>query len=223
VSKDEGAKRAAIPELTTRRLSVYLRCLQDLEEAGVETVSSREMAEQFHLNSAQFRKDLAYFGEFGVRGLGYRVADLKSHLVRILGLDRQIRLAILGAGKLGLALADYGGFNSANFQIVALFDTDPAKVGQATSRGIPIRPLDRLAETVAAQGVEIAVLAVPSAVAQAVLDQAAAAGIPAVLNFVPAPLKAPEGVRMNTVDLKVQMEALVFHLTREVAGDSPGL
>lgn len=215
MKKDESEKRTAIPELTTRRLSVYLRCLQALEEAEVETISSREMAEQFHLNSAQFRKDLAYFGEFGVRGLGYKVVDLKDHLVRILGLDRQIRMVILGAGKLGLALADYGGFNSESFQIVALFDTDPAKIGHTTPRGVPIHALQELADVVAGQGVEIAVLAVPSAVAQEVLDQAAAAGIQAVLNFVPASLRAPEGVRMNSVDLKVQMEALVFHLPRE--------
>ena len=123
-----------VSELTTNRLSVYLRCLNALEEAGVRAISSQALAEQFHLNAAQIRKDLAYFGEFGVRGVGYYVRDLKRHLRQILGLDRNLRVAIIGAGNLGLALADYPGFRQEGFEIVALFDTLSAKVGQQ-SRG----------------------------------------------------------------------------------------
>ena len=110
-------------ELTTNRLSVYLRCLNALDDAGVRTISSQALAEQFRLNAAQIRKDLAYFGEFGVRGVGYYVRDLKRHLRQILGLDRKLRVAIIGAGNLGLALADYPGFRQEGFEICALFDT----------------------------------------------------------------------------------------------------
>ena len=112
-----------VSELTTNRLSVYLRCLNTLDAAGVRTISSQALAEQFHLNAAQIRKDLAYFGEFGVRGIGYYVKELRRHLRQILGLDRGVRLAIIGAGNLGLALADYPGFREDGFEIVALFDT----------------------------------------------------------------------------------------------------
>ena len=215
MKKSSRDQPAAIPDLTTRRLSIYLRCLQMLETAGVETVSSREMAEQFQLNSAQFRKDLAYFGEFGVRGLGYRVSDLKRDLIRILGLDRDIRMIILGAGNLGTALAGYGGFNTSSFQVVALFDADPAKVGTEIRPGLAIYAVSEMVDFVSRHDVDIAVLAVPAGVAQQVLDQVAAAGIQAVLNFVPARLKVPKGVRIQTVDLKVQVEGLVFHLPRE--------
>src|SRR5690349_5747954 len=120
--------REAVSELTTGRLSVYLRCLAHLESQGQETVSSAELAERFHLNSAQIRKDLAYFGEFGTRGVGYNVSQLKEHLVRELGIDRSRKVVIAGAGNLGMALADYRGFNDNGFQIAALIDVDPSKV-----------------------------------------------------------------------------------------------
>jgi redox-sensing transcriptional repressor len=220
LKKDPNSRRSDISELTTRRLSVYLRCVQILEAAGVETVSSKELAEQFHLNSAQFRKDLAYFGEFGVRGIGYRVAALRRHLVEILGLDRKIRLVIMGAGNLGMALADYAGFNAGGFEVVALFDSDSHKIGQASRGGVQIRDVRDLVPFMNSSPVDIAVLAVPARVAQAVLDQVSEAGIHAVLNFVPARLKVPPGVRVNTVDLKVQVETLVFHLARQEREDT---
>src|ERR1700745_2885426 len=133
-----------ISELTTIRLSVYLRCLNQLEEAEVRTISSQSLAEQFHLNAAQIRKDLAYFGEFGVRGVGYYVRDLKRHLRQILGLDRKLRVAIIGAGNLGLALADYPGFRQEGFEIVALFDNLRDKVGQQSRGGVPIHDIHDL-------------------------------------------------------------------------------
>ena len=123
-----------VSELTTNRLSVYLRCLNTLDADGVKTVSSQALAHQFHLNAAQIRKDLAYFGEFGVRGVGYYVKDLKQHLRQILGLDRRLKVAIFGAGNLGLALADYPGFQQEGFQIAALFDTLPARSGRNRAR-----------------------------------------------------------------------------------------
>ena len=133
-----------VSELTTNRLSVYLRCLNALEAAGVKTVSSQALAHQFHLNAAQIRKDLAYFGEFGVRGVGYYVKDLKQHLRQILGLERKLKVAILGAGNLGLALADYPGFRQEGFQILALFDTLSNKVGQRSRMGVPIFDIKEL-------------------------------------------------------------------------------
>ena len=201
-----------ISELTTRRLAVYLRCLGVLQAAGVESVSSKEMAEQFHLNSAQFRKDLAYFGEFGVRGVGYRVGDLKTHLVEILGLDREVRLAIIGAGNLGLALADYGGFNQESFRVVGLFDSDPNKIGTTSRHGITVQSVSGLCDVATREGIDIAVLAVPATAGQQVLDQVAKAGIHGVLNFVPVRLKVPPSIKLKTVDLKVQVESLVYHL-----------
>jgi redox-sensing transcriptional repressor len=220
LKKGPQTRNGEISELTTRRLSIYLRCLQMLEATGVETISSKDLAEQFHLNSAQFRKDLAYFGEFGVRGIGYRVADLRRQLVEILGLDRKIRMAIIGAGNLGMALADYAGFNSENFQVVALFDSDSRKVGQTSRGGVEIRDVRDLVAFINGNTVDIAVLAVPARVAQAVLDQVTGAGIQAVLNFVPARLTVPPHVRLNTVDLKVQVETLVFHLARQERQDN---
>src|SRR6478609_10169835 len=125
-----------VSELTTNRLSVYLRCLNELDTAGVQTISSQALAEQFQLNAAQIRKDLAYFGEFGVRGIGYYVKELRRHLQQILGLDRGVRVAIIGAGNLGLALADYGGFREDGFETVALFDTLKDKIGRRSRGGV---------------------------------------------------------------------------------------
>src|SRR6267143_7246799 len=123
-------KKEKISELTTNRLSVYLRCVNELASAGIETVSSQELAEQFNLNSAQIRKDLGYFGEFGVRGTGYYIDDLRTHLTKILGLDRPHRVGIVGAGRLGTALANYNGLEKSSFAVAALFDNDPEKIGK---------------------------------------------------------------------------------------------
>ena len=144
-NKGAVRRRAAPPtpvsELTTNRLSVYLRCLNALDAAGVRTISSQALAEQFHLNAAQIRKDLAYFGEFGVRGVGYYVKELRRHLRQILGLDKAVRVAIMGAGNLGLALADYPGFREEGFEIAALFDTMRDKIGQRSRSGVAIHDI----------------------------------------------------------------------------------
>ncbi len=205
---------AAISDLTAQRLSIYLRCLDDLLRAGVRTVSSQSLADRFQLNSAQIRKDLACFGEFGIRGVGYVVADLKENLARILGLTRNRNVAILGAGNLGMALADYGGFNREGFRIVALFDKDRRKIGRMSRGGVPILDVRRLAEVVRRERVSIAVLAVPAEAAQPLFDRAARAGIKAVLNFAPTRLKGRSGVTLKVVDLKIQLENLAFHLAR---------
>jgi redox-sensing transcriptional repressor len=201
-----------VSELTTNRLSVYLRCLTELEAAGTRTISSQMLAEQFHLNAAQIRKDLAYFGEFGVRGVGYYVRDLKRHLRQILGLDRQLRVVILGAGNLGLALADYPGFRQEGFEIAALFDNVREKVGHESRSGVPIYDISELRKFARRDGVSIAVLAVPASSAQKVVDYAVASGIKAILSFSPGTLQVPDEVKVKSVDLTVSLESLSFFL-----------
>jgi redox-sensing transcriptional repressor len=203
-----------VSELTTNRLSVYLRCLNSLDDAGVRTISSQALAEQFRLNAAQIRKDLAYFGEFGVRGVGYYVRDLTRHLRQILGLDRKLRVAIIGAGNLGLALADYPGFRQEGFEISALFDTLASKVGQQSRSGVTIFDIRDLKKITRRDGISIAVIAVPAAAAQAVVDLVVGAGIKAVLNFSPDTLQVPPDVKLKSVDLTVSLESLSFFLAQ---------
>ena len=221
VARTPKAKQSLdqVSELTTNRLSVYLRCLNLLEDAGVRTISSQSLAEQFHLNAAQIRKDLAYFGEFGVRGVGYYVRDLKRHLRQILGLDRKLRVAIIGAGNLGLALADYPGFRLEGFEISALFDNLSAKVGQQSRGGVPIRDIRELKKLVHRDAISIAVIAVPAESAQRVVDLVVASGIKAVLNFSPGTLQVPVGVKLKSVDLTVSLESLSFYLARGENGE----
>ena len=207
-----------ISELTTNRLSVYLRCLNELEGAGVRTISSQVLAEQYHLNAAQIRKDLAYFGEFGVRGVGYYVRDLKRHLRQILGLDQKLRVAIMGAGNLGLALADYPGFRMEGFEIAALFDNRNEKVGQQSRGGVPIYDIGDLKKIARRDAVRIAVIAVPAGAAQNVLNLVVASGIKAILNFSPGALEVPPEVKLKSVDLTVSLESLSFFLAQ---GDTP--
>ena len=207
-----------VSELTTNRLSVYLRCLTTLEATGIRSVSSQALAEQFHLNAAQIRKDLAHFGEFGVRGVGYYVKDLRRHLRQILGLDRRVRVAIMGAGNLGLALADYAGFRGEGFEITALFDTVREKVGQRSRSGVPIHDARDFKRVARREGIAIAVIAVPSASAQAVVNSVVAAGMRAILNFSPGALNVPPDVKLKSVDLTVSLESLSFFLAQNEAG-----
>jgi redox-sensing transcriptional repressor len=212
-------KSEKISELTTNRLSVYLRCLNTLAAAGIKTISSQALAEQFNLNSAQIRKDLGYFGEFGVRGVGYYVEDLRAHITKILGIDRPHRVGIVGAGRLGTALANYNGFEKSNFTVVALFDNDPTKVGrQMGASEILVHDVKKIESVVKQRGIDVAVIAVPARAAQRVLNQVTAAGIRAVLNFAPASLSARLGVKVKTVDLTTSLESLSYFLARPQAG-----
>ena len=211
-------KREKISELTTNRLSVYLRCLNELASAGIKTVSSQELAEQFNLNSAQIRKDLGYFGEFGVRGTGYFINDLREHLTKILGLDKPHHVGIVGAGRLGTALANYNGLSKSNFSVVALFDNDGEKIGQRVGPDrIPVHDVKKIAKVVRDEEIDVAVIAVPARVAQRVLNQITTAGVKAVLNFAPAPLTARLGVKVKTVDLTTSLESLSYFLARPQA------
>lgn len=203
-----------VSELTTNRLSVYLRCLNELDAAGVQSISSQALAEQFQLNAAQIRKDLAYFGEFGVRGVGYYIKELRRHLRQILGLDRHLRVAIMGAGNLGLALADYPGFRQEGFEIAALFDAANEKIGHESRGGVPIHDIKELAHLAMRERIDIAVIAVPAVHAQPVVDVVVSAGIKAVLNFSPGTIKVPPSVKLKSVDLTVSLESLSFFLAQ---------
>jgi redox-sensing transcriptional repressor len=203
-----------VSELTTNRLSVYLRCLNVLDAEGVRTISSQALAEQFNLNAAQIRKDLAYFGEFGVRGIGYYVKELRRHLREILGLDRGVRVAIMGAGNLGLALADYGGFRDDGFEIVALFDTLKEKVGRRSRGGVLIHDIKNFKKVARREAVGIAVIAVPASAAQNAVNIVVGAGVKAILNFSPGAFKVPRGVKLKNMDLTVSLEGLSFFLAQ---------
>jgi redox-sensing transcriptional repressor len=208
-------KSEKISELTTSRLSVYLRCLNALHTAGIKTISSQALAEQFNLNSAQIRKDLGYFGEFGVRGVGYYVADLREHITKILGLDSPHRVGIVGAGRLGTALANYNGFGKSNFTVVALFDNDRQKIGRRLGDGkILVHEVDQVAKVIHEEAIDVIVLAVPAKAAQRVLNQVMSAGIKAVLNFAPASLTPRRGVKVKTVDLTTSLESLSYFLAQ---------
>lgn len=201
-----------IADSTVRRLSIYLRFLEDFEERGLATVSSDELARRGGTTSAQVRKDLSFFGSFGKRGLGYSVPELATALREILGLGRQWKVVIVGAGKIGAALAQYRGFRQRGFSIVAAYDTNPEKIGR-TLEGIEIRDMARFEADVAAERPEIAVLATPTDAAQSALDRVNRAGIKAVLNFAPVQLHAPTDVTVKTVNMAMELEGLTFALT----------
>src|SRR6186713_1851646 len=212
-------KSEKISELTTSRLSVYLRCLNALHAAGIKTVSSQALAEQFNLNSAQIRKDLGYFGEFGVRGVGYYVEDLRDHITKILGLDRPHRVGIVGAGRLGTALANYNGFGRSNFTVVALFDNDRQKIGKRIGEArMAVQDVEQLATVIRDEAIDVMVIAVPAKAAQRVLNQIMSAGIKAVLNFAPVPLNSRRGVKVKTVDLTTSLESLSYFLSQPQSG-----
>jgi redox-sensing transcriptional repressor len=214
LSKSQRDARESVSEATAARLSVYLRCLAELEAEGTTNISSQKLARRFRLNSAQIRKDLATFGEFGIRGVGYEIGSLKRHLISILGLDRTRKVAIIGAGRLGQALADYGGFRSGGFRITALFDNDRARVGSRTRSGVPVYDVRRLAEVVETEGIEIGVITVPAASAPEVARGCWQAGLKAVLNFAPVRLDAPPDAFLKNVDLKINLETLSFYIAR---------
>lgn len=206
-------KPMKIPDKTVTRLSIYLRCLEELEVGGVTSVSSRQLAERFGLNSAQVRKDLAYFGQFGVRGLGYYIAELKHNLERILGLKQDWEVVLVGVGNLGSALIAYKGFQARGFKIGMAFDADPAKVGQVVG-DVPIVEIAKLVQTVRRKKVKIAVVAVPATAAQSVADLLVEGGVTAILNFAPAQLTVPDGIKVQNVDLSVLLKTLSYHTVR---------
>ena len=201
-----------IADSTVRRLSIYLRFLEEFEGRGLATVSSEELARRGGTTSAQVRKDLSFFGSFGKRGLGYSVPELSASLREILGLGKEWKVVIIGAGKIGAALAQYRGFRQRGFAIVAAYDTNPEKIGRLLE-GIEIRDMARFEADVVVDKPEIAVLAIPTDDAQRVLDRVARAGIKAVLNFAPVQLHTTGDVTVKTVNMAMELEGLTFALT----------
>lgn len=201
-----------IAESTVRRLSMYLRYLEELDGRGQETASSDELATLFGTTPAQVRKDLSSFGSFGKRGLGYPVHQLSAQLRAILGLEREWRVIIIGAGKIGAALANYHGFTDRGFRVVGVYDNNPAKIGQLWGDET-VRDMADLERDVKRDEALIAVLAIPADDAQAIVDRIVAAGIRAILNFAPAQLHVPANVSIKTVNMAMELEGLSFALT----------
>jgi redox-sensing transcriptional repressor len=201
-----------IPESTVRRLSHYLRSLEGFQDPG-GTVSSEELAARGQTTAAQVRKDLSHFGSFGKRGLGYRVDDLRAHLRAILGVDRRWRVALVGAGRIGLALFEYPAFRARGYDCVAIFDSDPAKVGTVRA-GLVVRDPSGLEEAVRDLGIELVVLAVPEGAAQDVATRSVRAGVRGILNFAPIRLNVPPRVPVEDVNLVMELEALSFAITQ---------
>jgi redox-sensing transcriptional repressor len=201
-----------IADSTVRRLSAYLRFLEDFESRGLTTISSDELAKRGGTTSAQVRKDLSFFGSFGKRGLGYSVPELQTRIREILGLGRDWRVFIVGAGKIGAALAHYRGFRQRGFSVLAAYDDDAAKIGR-TLEGIPVRDMTQIERDIARDHPDIVVLTVPVEHAQGALDRVVKAGIKAVLNFAPTQLQAPADVTVKTVNMAMELEGLSFALT----------
>jgi redox-sensing transcriptional repressor len=201
-----------IADSTVRRLSAYLRFLEDFENRGLLTISSDELAKRGGTTSAQVRKDLSFFGSFGKRGLGYSVPELAGRLREILGLGKEWRVIIVGAGKIGAALAQYRGFRQRGFSILAAYDNNPDKVGR-TLEGIPVRDIAHIERDIERDHPDIVVLTVPGDEAQSVLDRVVKAGVKAILNFAPTQLQAPSDVAVKTVNMAMELEGLSFALT----------
>ena len=200
-----------IAESTVRRLSLYLRFLEEFEEQGASTVSSEALAARGGTTSAQVRKDLSFFGSFGKRGLGYDVRELRIRLRDILGLDRRYRVVVVGAGKIGSALVQYGGFRERGFDLAAIYDNDPAKIGR-TWNGPTVRDVALLERELGHQPADIGAVVTPAEAAQAVTDRLVACGVTAILNFAPVQLQVPDAVTVKTVNLVLELEALSYIL-----------
>jgi redox-sensing transcriptional repressor len=207
--------RRRIPEATVARLPVYLQILVEQADAGVENISSEGLAELAGVNAAKVRKDLSYLGSYGTRGVGYEVDYLVYQIRRELGLDHDWPVVIVGAGNLGQALAGYGGFNDRGFPVAGIVDIDPDKV-DAVVGGARVRPLDELAQIVAAKHISIGVIATPPSAAQDAADRLVKAGVTSILNFAPVVLSVPVGITVRKVDLAVELQILSYHEQRRV-------
>jgi redox-sensing transcriptional repressor len=228
-SRANGSRSTAnghgIPDATVARLPVYLRALYALADHGVATVSSEELATATGVNSAKLRKDLSHLGSYGTRGVGYDVEYLVYQVSRELGLTQDWPVLIVGAGNLGRALANYGGFASRGFRIAALVDSDPRVVGTVIARHT-VRGDAEIEHVIGQFDVSIGVIATPAAAAQNVCDRLVAAGVTSILNFAPVVLSVPSGVDVRKVDLSIELQILAFHAQRRSAGglaDVPGL
>ncbi len=206
-------KFAKIPMATINRLSIYMRTLQELLEEDVEVISSERLAKQCGVNPAQIRKDLAYFGEFGVRGVGYRVTDLVIQIKEILGLNRPWNLAMIGVGNLGSALLRHGNFSKHGYIFTAAFDVDPQKVGKRLPNGVIISHVDELEEKIKEKGVLIGLITTPASEAQSIANQLVLAGINGILNFAPVQIQVPDCCHVENVDFTIKLDSIAYHLS----------
>jgi len=200
-----------IPDIVIGRLPIYLRELSFLAAEGVAVTSSFELAKRLGVSAAQIRKDLSHFGEFGKQGTGYNVGYLQDQLRRILKVDHEWPIALIGIGDLGRALAHYGGFVNRGFRIAALFDNDPAKIGQRVG-DLEIMSTDRLADIVRERGIRVAMIAAPAAQAQKIAETCIVAGIQAILNYAPVTLSVPDGVRVQNLDPVAHLQRMTHYL-----------
>ena len=205
-----------IPEATVARLPVYLRALVALADRGVTTCSSEELATAAGVNSSKLRKDLSYLGSYGRRGVGYDVEYLRYQIAREIGVTQDLPVVIVGIGNLGHALANYAGFSSRGFRIVALLDSDPDRFGEPVG-DLSIRGLDELEGIVADENVAIGVIATPAAAAHQVCERLVSAGVTSILNFAPTVLNVPDGVDVRKVDLSIELQILAYHEQRKAA------
>jgi len=210
-------KYSKVPEATIRRLSRYSRCLEEMEEKGEKVVSSAQLANKCAVNSAQVRKDLAYFGEFGIRGVGYYVKDLLSDIKRILGSNKEWRMAVIGMGNLGSALLSYKDFLKQNYKIVAAFDIDPqkviGKVSEKLGKPMEVLHISRIKEVAKDRKIEIALIATPPSEAQGVAEILVDAGIRGILNFTPSQVTVPEGFEVKNVFFTTILDNLAYLLS----------
>ena len=200
-----------IAESTVRRLSIYLRFLEEFEAQGIETVSSEALASRGNTTSAQVRKDLSFFGSFGKRGLGYSVPELAARLRDILGLKCAYRVTVIGAGKMGSALAQYRGFVERGFRVVSIYDNDRAKIGTMWN-GLRVKDSEGLEEDLIGDPVDIAILVTPAEAAQQVVDRLVGLGVKAILNFAPVQLSLPEDVAVKNMNMALELETLSYAL-----------
>ena len=206
-------KFAKIPMATISRLSIYSRTLQELMEEEVDVISSERLAKQCAVNPAQIRKDLAYFGEFGVRGVGYRVGDLLNQIKEILGLNRPWNLGMVGVGNLGSALIRHANFIRHGYVFTAAFDVDPQKVGRRLPSGVVIKHLEEVDEVVKDRDVHVGVITTPSSAAQSVANQLVLAGINGILNFAPIQIQVPNCCHVENVDFTIKLDSIAYHLS----------
>ncbi len=207
-------KAPKIPEPTIERLAIYARPLEELVKAKIKVISSEKLAQMCDVNPAQVRKDLAFFGEFGVRGVGYNVEDLLRSIKKILCSDRTWTICIVGMGNLGMALVDNDNFKKRNYKFVAAFDSNPEMIGRRLSCGLTVQPFDDIEKTVQTLGIEIGIVATRPLDAQQAADLLMDAGVKAVLNFAPTHLRTPECCIVKNVDFTVKLENLVYHLEK---------
>jgi len=207
-------KETRIPSSTIERIAIYLRPLERLLQEGTDVISSRRLAQICKVRSAQVRKDLSYFGEFGVRGVGYDVRDLIREIHRILGVDKDWKVAVAGLGNLGVALLEDYHFTERSYRVVAAFDSDPEKVGKEAVPGLIVQPASEITRISLLLGIQMAVLAVPPLEAQAVADRFFEGGVKAVLNYSSIQLREPECCHVENVDFTVSLDNLAYHLSR---------